>query len=384
MRTATVSRLLAGSLAALALVGIPGTAGAADSGGPAVTDPMLHAMAKDLRTTPQQAGERLEREAEAARTEQGLKAALGKDYAGAWFDNDSGRLVVAVTDATRAGEVTSAGAAPRVVRNSLAHLNADKNRLDALADGRTVPQAVTGWYVHTVGNSVVVEVLRGHTSTEEVRRFLSEARARTGTVQVAEVDSLMRPEYNVAGGAYYSVGGKACSVGFSARGADGGKKFVTAGHCTRPGGTVYGYNGAFLGKTSGSVFGNRGDYGKVDVTSGNWTLKPWVNTWPDVRIVHGSQAQPVGASVCRSGWKSGWRCGEIIAKNRTVNYGGGVVVEGLTNTTACSSPGDSGGAHMSGGQAQGIHSGGPSSGCGALFQPLNEVLNTYNLRLVVG
>ncbi|MGW8986327.1 S1 family peptidase [Streptomyces parvus] len=383
MRTATASRLLAGALAAIAIVGIPGTAGAADSGRPAVRDPMLHAMAVDLGTTPQQAADRLEREAGAARTEQGMKAALGKDFAGAWFDDDSGRLVVAVTDAARAGEVTSAGAAPRVVRHSLAVLNASKNRLDALAAGLTVPQAVIGWYVDVIGNSVVVEVLRGHTLTQEVRRFISKARDRTGTVRAAEVDSLMRPEYNVAGGAYYSVGGKACSAGFSARGADGSKKFVTAGHCTRPGGTVYGYNGTFLGKTNGSVFGKRGDYGKVDVTSGNWSVKPWVNTWPDVRIVQGAQARPVGASVCRSGWKSGWRCGEIVAKNRTVNYGG-VIVEGLTNTTACSSPGDSGGAHMSGGQAQGIHSGGPSSGCGALFQPLNEILNAYNLRLVVG
>ncbi|MFF3030985.1 S1 family peptidase [Streptomyces rubiginosohelvolus] len=265
----------------------------------------------------------------------------------------------------------------------MAVLNASKNRLDALAAGLTVPQAVTDWYVDVIGNSVVVEVLRGHTLTQEVRRFISKARDRTGTVRAAEVDSLMRPEYNVAGGAYYSVGGKACSAGFSARGADGSKKFVTAGHCTRPGGMVYGYNGTFLGKTNGSVFGKRGDYGKVDVTSGNWSVKPWVNTWPDVRIVQGFQARPVGASVCRSGWKSGRRCGEIVAKNRTVNYGG-VIVEGLTNTTACSSPGDSGGAHMSGGQAQGIHSGGPSSGCGALFQPLNEILNAYNLRLVVG
>ncbi|MEU3895263.1 hypothetical protein [Streptomyces sp. NPDC045251] len=48
-----------------------------------------------------------------------------------------------------------------------------------------------------------------------------------------------------------------------ARGADGSKKFVTAGHCTRLGGTVYGYNGVFLGRTSGSFFGN------VNVTGGN-------------------------------------------------------------------------------------------------------------------
>ncbi|WP_187451805.1 S1 family peptidase [Streptomyces parvus] len=383
MRTNSASRMLATALVAIAMAGIPSTAGAADSGRQAARETMLHAMAQDLGTTPQRAAERLRQEEEAARTEQQLHGTLGKNFAGAWFDEKSGRLVVAVTDARRTGEITAAGAVARVASHSLAELNTAKDQLDALANGAAVPQYVTGWYADTVTNSVVVEVLRGRTTTAEVLRFLDEALETSGLVRVAEVDSVMRPEYNVAGGAYYSVGGTACSVGFSARGADGSRKFVTAGHCTRPGGTVYGYNGAFLGKTSGSVFGNRGDFGKVNVTSGNWNVKPWVNTWPNVRVVHGSRAQPVGASVCRSGWKSGWRCGEIVAKNRTVNYGG-VIVEDLTNTTACSSPGDSGGAHMSGGQAQGIHSGGPSSGCGALFQPINEVLNAYNLRLVVG
>jgi streptogrisin C len=99
--------------------------------------------------------------------------------------------------------------------------------------------------------------------------------------------------------------------------------------------------------------------------------------------VAGSQEAAVGSSVCRSGRTTGWRCGTIEAKNVTVNYSGALVY-GLTQTSACAEPGDSGGAYVTGNQGQGVTSG-ASGNCGTggrtFFQPLNEILGAYGLSL---
>jgi streptogrisin C len=61
-------------------------------------------------------------------------------------------------------------------------------------------------------------------------------------------------------------------------------------------------------------------------------------------------------------------------------------VFGLTRTTACAEPGDSGGSFVAAnGQAQGVTSGGSGNctfGGVTFFQPLNPMLNSYNLSLV--
>ena len=100
--------------------------------------------------------------------------------------------------------------------------------------------------------------------------------------------------------------------------------------------------------------------------------------------VGGSAEAAVGASVCRSGSTTGWRCGTIQAKNQTVRYSQGAVY-GMTRTNACAEPGDSGGSWISGNQAQGVTSGGSgncSSGGTTYFQPVNEILSRYGLSLV--
>ena len=73
----------------------------------------------------------------------------------------------------------------------------------------------------------------------------------------------------------------------------------------------------------------------------------------------------------------------ITAKNSTVRYPEGTV-SGLTRTTACAEPGDSGGAWISGNQAQGITSGGNGNctfGGTTYFQPINPALRAYGLTL---
>jgi streptogrisin C len=100
--------------------------------------------------------------------------------------------------------------------------------------------------------------------------------------------------------------------------------------------------------------------------------------------VKGSAEAAVGAAVCRSGSTTGWHCGTIQAKNQTVVYQQGTVT-GLTRTNVCAEPGDSGGAWISGNQAQGVTSGGTgdcTNGGTTYFSPVAPALSTYGLRLV--
>lgn len=100
--------------------------------------------------------------------------------------------------------------------------------------------------------------------------------------------------------------------------------------------------------------------------------------------VAGSQEAGIGASICRSGRTTGWRCGVVQAKNVTVNYSQGAVY-GLTQSNACAEGGDSGGSWIAGNQAQGVTSGGSgncTTGGTMFFQPVNEILSTYGLGLV--
>ncbi|GAA4416436.1 alpha-lytic protease prodomain-containing protein [Actinokineospora soli] len=324
---------------------------------------ILAALSRDLRISPEQAQRRLATEATAARTDAALKSLLGAGYGGAWMDATGTTLTVAVTDAGHAEKVRALGAVPKTVSRSAAQLDATKAKLDAKAAG--APESVPGWYVDVTTNEVVVLANPGGEAA---------ARAWAGSgVRVATSAEDPKPYIDVIGGNSYSFGSSRCSVGFSVEGG-----FVTAGHCGSAGTRTSNPSGVVAGS---SFPGN--DYGWVRVDAGN-TPRALVNRYPGTVPVAGSQEAPVGASVCRSGATTGWRCGTIQQKNATVNYPQGSVT-GLTRTSACAQPGDSGGSWLAGDQAQGVTSGGSgncTSGGTFYFQPLLEILQVYNLRLL--
>ena len=90
--------------------------------------------------------------------------------------------------------------------------------------------------------------------------------------------------------------------------------------------------------------------------------------------------------MCRSRSTTGWHCGTIQAKHASVRYPQGLIT-GVTQTDVCAEPGDSGGSWLTGNQAQGVTSGGSgdcTDGGTTYFQPVNEILFRYGLRLVTG
>ncbi len=336
---------------------------------------LLQAVERDLGLNADQARVRLASDLKSSELAEQAKASLGDAFGGAWIDQGSGRLTVAVT---RPG-LSVTGADVKVVKNSLTQLNGTKTVLD-LVDA---PTSITGWRVDPASNTVVVEVNR-NTRDAAAEKFIATAKSLSTAVTVAEVTESPTTLYDLRGGdAIYMSGGGRCSLGFSVAGG-----YVTAGHCGRTGTAVSGSNRVAAGTFAGSSFpGN--DYAWVR-TNSNWTPRPWVNRYNGTNVtVRGSQQAAVGASICRSGSTTGWRCGTVQAHNQSVRYSQGTV-SGLTRTNACAEPGDSGGSWVAGsgfGQAQGVTSGGSgncSSGGTTYYQPVNEILSAYGLRLTTG
>lgn len=334
------------------------------------------ALQRDLGLTPSQARERLAAEAVAIEVTNKVPGQLGVDYAGAWLD-DQQQLVIAVTDRSQMGEIRALGARPELVDRSERQLDRVKNRLDRAP--RPDSSEITGWRVDVTTNSVVVTAKPG--AVAAANRFVRSAGLSRADVRLEISTESPRTLFDVRGGdAYFMSTGGRCSVGHAVAGG-----FVTAGHCGDPGTGTSGFNQVNQGVFQESSFpGN--DYAWVAVNS-NWDPTPLVNRYDgtNVTVAGGSEA-PVNASICRSGSTTGWHCGTILAKNQTVNYPQGTVT-GLTRTNVCAEPGDSGGAWMSGQQAQGVTSGGSgncTSGGIIFFQPLQEILSVYDLTLVTG
>lgn len=371
-RFGATAMLAAGAVAVLTL---PATAQPAT---PQVTpvadaDPMVHAMQRDLGLSKQQAEQRLAGEAKARTVDDAVRTQLKDSFGGSYYDAKLGKLVVGVTDAATIGTVRAAGAEARLVDDSIAELDAAAARLDHAES--QAPDAVTGWYVDIRGNQVVVTTAPG--TAAQARDFVTSAGADSASVDVVESTESPQTFMDIIGGnAYYIGSGARCSVGFAVQGG-----FVTAGHCGSTGASTSNPSGYFAGS---SFPGN--DYAFVNTGSDD-TPRPWVNMYNGyARVVSGSSEAPVGSSVCRSGSTTGWHCGTIEAKNQTVRYAEGSV-SGLTRTNVCAEPGDSGGSFISGNQAQGMTSGGSGNctwGGTTYFQPVNEALNAYGLRLVTG
>ncbi|MGH3813754.1 MAG: S1 family peptidase [Pseudonocardiaceae bacterium] len=320
--------------------------------------------------------QRLAKEAAAGGVESTLRAALGSSFAGAWFEPGNSDLVVATTDPAAAQRVRAAGAQPRLVSRDLLTLDRVMAVLDARAG--SVPDAIAGWYVDPASNSVVVSA----TDDAAARAFA----AGQDAVRIEHVNARPAPMANLRGGDKItsSEGGR-CSVGFNAISGDT-RYIITAGHCTKLGGTWSGPDGSAIGPVAESSFPGH-DFGLVEVTSQSWKQTHDIGTDSGYLAVTGTGPAAVGSSVCRSGSTSGYHCGQIKAINETINYGGGDVVRGLTRTDICAEAGDSGGPFVSGTQAQGTLSGG-SGGCllggQSYFQPIGEVLSTYGLTLLTG
>ncbi len=370
-------RVLLAAMLAVSVVTVPSQAVAASPDQPLAVPRQAAAMQQDLGLTDQQLKQRLQTETAAAKLLPAAQQAAGADFGGAWYDATTQKLVVGLAGRQHAEAVMATGAETVAVPVTAAALDKRKAAVDKWA-GKAVPDAVSGWAADPRTGSVVINVQAGKRS-KAVDAFVAKV-AKAGAVRVREVAAQAPQTFaaGTVGGDPYYVSNIRCSIGFSVHGG-----FVTAGHCGR-GGTVRGWDGSDMGSFRGWSFPDN-DYGWVSVGNGWWTV-PVVLGWGVVsdQLVRGSWEAPVGSSVCRSGSTTHWHCGQILAKNETVNYGNGQLFHGATKTSVCAEGGDSGGSFITGDQAQGVTSGGwgnCSSGGETWFQPVNEILSAYGLTL---
>lgn len=338
---------------------------------------VLAAMKRDLGLDAEQSRSLVARELQATEVIEKITALAGNSFGGAWLNN--GELTVAVTDASLASEVTSAGATAQVVANSLSKLEEAKEALDNIIDEALAQRSESGvaaYYVDVTANKLVFEALADATS--QASSLAQKVGLTDAEFEVRTVAEMPTPLVTVKGGDAYLINRAArCSVGFSVT-----TGFVSAGHCGRSGNTATTSSGTTIGTFSGSVFpGN--DYSYIRGASGN-TFSGTVTG--SSQAIAGSTATAVGGSICRSGSTTGVHCGTVRALGATVNYAEGSV-RSLTQTNVCAEPGDSGGSFYSGAQAQGVTSGGSgdcTSGGTTYFQPVNPILSAYGLTLVRG
>jgi streptogrisin D len=307
-----------------------------------------------------------------AATADRLTRSLGAQSAGAYLDA-SGRLTVNVLSAGAAAQVRAAGATPKLVTRSLAHLDRVKAALDTAA----APVGAS-WGVDLPSNTVLVTVPAGAGAG-----FVAKARSFGAAVRVEHTRAVQTQAFY--GGQAILHGGSRCSAGFNTRSGSGRNYVLTAGHCANLGGTWTTSSGQTIGPVAASSFpGN--DFGAIRI-SNPAALDPrgGVLNGGVFQDITGAGRVAVGATACKTGSTTGTTCGPVLAYNVTVRYAEGTVY-GLTRTRICTQPGDSGGAMFADSQAQGITSGGTIGGCGgnfqSFFQPADEALSVYGLTLL--
>ncbi|GAA1822781.1 S1 family peptidase [Microlunatus capsulatus] len=375
-----------------------GPAGAAPTPAPArPAEAAAEALARDSGISPSVARDRVAAQAALSRTSAAVEAALSPSVsAGSWLDARTGTVAVAVTTDAAAAEARALGAVPHRVAHSGTQLTRVREDLDGWARSEGAGRVVS-WGVDAATGTVRVRTTAG-ADDARTSAFLRHARTHGSKVAVTTTTARVQPMADLLGGQQIEFGGYVCSVGFTARTAQGSPVMLTAGHCGADYAT-FTSGGTPVGTTTAYSFPGD-DYARAPIAAG-WTPRGRVSTWDgDSVAVTGSAPAAVGAAVCKSGRTTGWTCGTVQATGQTVSYsnedGSTSVVSGLTETSTCTEGGDSGGANLAGTQAQGLTSGGAGYGADAVcgekvgqpnisyIQPVREALNAYGLTLITG
>ncbi|MEU6488737.1 S1 family peptidase [Streptomyces sp. NPDC046887] len=392
-----ISRKYALAVSAAALLSVTAVTGAssaaAGESAPRYQPEMVKALAASLGVSEQAAVERLDQQDAQQRRLAGL-AGKGIAADGAFFSS-AGTLTVNAEDAAGAARIERAGLDARVPARGEDELERVKAKLDAVAAKR-VPSGIASWGVDLASDTVTVEV--NSDKGTAAKAFLAEAAKHGSAVKVVRGQEQLAPQAVIYPGSQMTFNGYLCSVGYGAKDRNGKQYLVTAGHCIEdlP---VLKFNGTRFAKGTHSRFavGTRSvDMGVAAIDSGN-SIATSVGTWGNGSsvAVRGSSRAASGAALCKSGQTTKWTCGTVGSYNISVTYkdqngGPDTVVSGLASSSVCTEGGDSGGAYISGNQAQGMTSGGPigqkctggvNSRGSSYFQPLDDALSYYGLTL---
>jgi streptogrisin D len=320
-----------------------------------------------------------------------LATGLGDDRTGGVYVDETGRLVVAVTDEAAARTVRAAGGVAEVVKYSMAALSTIHATFDErIADTDPIPN--TSWGVDPRTNELVVEIFDG-VSADDEKRLRGLAADHGDAVRVARQPGGIEPKvtYETRGGIgiVSKESGAKCTLGFNARDAAGDKYIVTAGHCATTGSDLWWnreYGNHYLGKRQGWDYGGIDkDYALIHYRGENVVAYGAVTAFGVDYEITDSRYPDAGEAVKRAGRTSSDLFGTVLRPSATVTYIDGVTLKNMIETSHCSLEGDSGGPMWAGTDALGVLSGGngPCTANPAIdrsyFQPVHWVLASYAL-----
>jgi streptogrisin C len=330
------------------------------------------------------------------RTGHQIRERLGQSYSGHYIDKNQN--LVALSTAPDAAKRLSGLEIDtvRTVSHSWDDLERFKNQLVAAAQAGQARE-IQFIEVDTERNRARIAPLVGFESeASSIQRITGLSDEH---VFVESVANRNVPAFTIHGGerwgygqSHYTYQWSWCSMGFPAYTEWGGGAwgFVSAGHCPALGSSVTSYVttpnltfGPQIGIVHLANYNIDGDYAWAHITDPNFPIEPWVNVGSGHIPVWGRWPAPVGASVCRSGVTTGWRCGVIQSTSATMLQAPSgqpqLWVGNMRRSSACAEPGDSGGSQITpSGEAQGIvsaHSGlcGPSTSH-SFYQDLDHAL----------
>jgi streptogrisin D len=364
------------------------------------------ALAQTLGITPDQAVKRLKEQDVNADKAASIDAKLGNQGAGSYLDPTSGSVQTNVLTTQAATTAKAEGATPHLVTTPVTDLDAIQAKLDDSAD--SAPQG-SSWAVDVVNDKVSV-LVAPKTPQATVDAFLTKAGVtgkEVSAVAVKETGAALKTRGLIGGDSLNIYSGGVfegwCSAGFLATTTKKKRVLLTAGHCTQLG-TDFRRNADHrrVGHVVAHQFGPA-DWAEVSVDHPTaWhPTGAYVNRYTkkfSVVSIKGDKVAPVNAWICKSGQTSHWTCGRVLYRN----WSGTIVddfnhyhhLKGLTATSLCTLPGDSGGSVIWNSQAQGLISAGDSSvtSCkggklpaGALptvIQPIAPVLKANHLSLL--
>jgi len=357
---------------------------------------LFGAMERDLGLNRAQAVRRFADARTATDLATALEPRLGAEYGGAWLDEASGRLAVAVTSEAAADQARAVGAVPQVVRYSLGELQAAKEELDATH--RAAPDRMTdaiSWGVDPQRNAVVATVRTGRT----VQPLVDIVGRRGDQVRVEESEDMPETVDWLDGGDPLGANnnGDYCSVGFNVY--QGNTSYLlTAGHCGAVG-TNASSKGSPIGPYVHSFFPGDDDALIRNDRLDLWAVGPWIAIHDAADLAYNVTGQTItiiNGPMCKSGKTTKITCGNLKAPGQTVNYPAGAVYN-LTRHTACVEKGDSGGANFtSPTSVGGVAALGMSSGAAlkngkclqksgktnqSWFAPVGPALSWYGVKL---
>ncbi|GFJ95851.1 hypothetical protein Prum_094930 [Phytohabitans rumicis] len=298
-----------------------------------------------------------------------LAAEFGDDRTAGVYRNETGRLVIAVTDQATAQAVRAAGGVAEVVKYSTAALASIHTTFDErVADVGPIPN--TSWGVDPSSNQVVIDIFDGVSAADEKR--LRELAAGYGdAARIEELPGTLQAAADIETrggiGIYPKDGVGYCTLGFNVRNSAGQKYFVTAGHCANTA------DDRWWNRLNGEHYlGKRiwWDYGGIDKDYAVMEYKGPEAVGPPV-VAYGAvtafgkdyeiidSRYPTDTdSVMRAGAHSGDLVGEVLSPSVTVTYIDGTTLKNMIKTSLCVMDGDSGGPMWNGVEALGITSGG--------------------------